>query len=59
MLLFMIKLKIEKKIQIQFLEHRVVIRPCIENINKSTFFGLSFKLKNLGKTLTPTRDVIL
>ena len=38
-----------KKIQIQFLEHREVIRPCTKNINWSTFYRLSFKLKKTEK----------
>ena len=38
-----------KKIQVQFLEHREVIRPCTKNKSCSTFFRLSFKLKKARK----------
>ena len=52
------KLKIKKK-QIQFLEHREVIRPYTKNINLSAFIRYHLSYKNLEKTLKPTRDVIL
>ena len=38
-----------KKIQVQFLEHREVIRPCTENINWSSFYRLPFKQKKSWK----------
>ena len=38
-----------KKIQIQFLEHREVIRPWTKNKSCSTFYRLSFKPKKSGK----------
>ena len=45
---FIKKLKIKKN-RIQFLEHREVIWPCTRNINWSTFYELSSKLKKSGK----------
>ena len=40
-----------KKIQVQFLEHREVIRPCTKNISCSTFLGFHLSSKNLEKRL--------